>query len=399
LTAESTPIRPRRLAPIDGLRGIAALSVVAYHAWLYTLPRVSAGVRRDWTEYAMHELRLGLVLFFVLSGFLLFGPWARAGVQGGRAPSLRRYAERRVRRIVPAYYVAVAGSIALLWSLDRVPGVRLPDASNLWLFALFAQNFSENTLLTLDPPMWTLSVEATFYAALPLLGALALAAGSSRLLAGASRRRMALVPLAMIAAGVWWNWWIAGSQDLPTWVSKVLPAMLPYFALGMLAALAAHGRRLGSRATTSLVLGGAALVLLDAIWQAEGARSGSHELTLRVYRDLPAAVGFAVVMGAATSGAGFVPRVLGWRPLAAIGTVSYGLYLWHVPVMLWLRANDLLPLSALGGLLVALPISLALAAISWRFIEKPLLGKARPPSRPERAPSPVPAGSGLREAA
>jgi peptidoglycan/LPS O-acetylase OafA/YrhL len=120
---------------------------------------------------------------------------------------------------------------------------------------------------------------------------------------------------------------------------------------------------------------------------------------LRVYRDLPAAVGFALVMGAASSGSGLVPQALGRRPLAAVGTVSYGLYLWHVPVMLWLRANDLLPLSALGGLLVALPISLALAAISWRFIEKPLLGKARPPSRPERAPSPVPAGSGLREAA
>ncbi len=116
------------MASIDGLRGIAALSVFTFHGWLYTMPKPDASQRSTVGDYAAHELRLGLVLFFVLSGFLLSRPWFAAALDERRPPDLRRYLRSRVARIAPAYYVALVGSIGLLWGLSGTPGLRLPPA-------------------------------------------------------------------------------------------------------------------------------------------------------------------------------------------------------------------------------------------------------------------------------
>jgi peptidoglycan/LPS O-acetylase OafA/YrhL len=274
----------RRTAALDGLRALAALSVLGYHAWLYTRTQVTQAARASLLDDAAHELRLGLVLFFVLSGFLLYAPWVRSALAGTARPRVGSYLLRRVARIMPAYYAAVVGSVVMLWGLRGTPGVRLPDAENLWLFGVFAQNLRSDTLLTLDPPLWTLAVEWSFYLLLPALGWAALA------LRGRGRDAQVVVPVAFLAAGVAWNWAIAG-RDVPLTLTKVLPAMAPYFALGMLAAVAAHGRRLESRTARLLAAGGALLVVGDAAWAAAGARDGSHDLTLHVMRDLPAAAG------------------------------------------------------------------------------------------------------------
>jgi peptidoglycan/LPS O-acetylase OafA/YrhL len=357
-----------RAAAVDGLRAVAALSVLGYHAWLYTRDRVSAGVRGSLADELAHELRLGLVLFFVLSGYLLYGPWVRAALDEASAPRTAAYLVRRAARIVPAYYAAVVGSIVLLWGLDATPGVRLPAADDLWLFALFGQNFSVDTLLSLNAPLWTLAVEWSFYLMLPVLGWLALR------LRGASREVQAIVPTLFLVAGVGWNWWIAGEEVPPT-LTKVLPAMAPYFAVGMLAALLAHGRALGRRGGWALLAAGIALVGADAWWAALAAREGSHDLTLHVLRDLVGACGFgAILLGVTLAPA---PRVLGARPLAAVGVWSYGVYLWHVPLLLWLRGNDLLPASGPLAFLVVLPLSLVVAAASWRLLERPAQAWAR----------------------
>src|SRR4029078_4625759 len=80
----------------------------------------------------------------------------------------------------PPYSLAPAGSVALLWGAAGMPGVRLPPATALPLFAVFAQNYSPSALLSLDPPTWTLSIEASFYLVLPLVGLAAMRLGSSR---------------------------------------------------------------------------------------------------------------------------------------------------------------------------------------------------------------------------
>jgi len=362
----------RRAAAIDGLRAIAALSVVAYHAWLYTLPAVTAAHRDTRADQVFHELRLGLVLFFVLSGFLLYGPWVRAALEGTPGPRLGTYLLRRAARILPAYYLAVAGSVALLWGLNGAIGVRLPPGGDLWSFLVFGQNFSDATVLKLDPPLWTLAVEVSFYLLLPALGWLALRLRHS------GRIGQLAVPVAFALVGFAYNRAIDGGAAI--WPTKVLLAMAPYFALGMIAAVLVHGRSPGRRMMWALFAGGALLVVGDAWWAADEATRGSHGALLHVIRDAPAAAGFACIVAAAAKAAR-PPRLLCTRPVAWTGQVSYGIYLWHVPLLLFLRAHGLLPLSPVGALVVVAPLAIGVAAASWYAVERPAQQRARRASR------------------
>ncbi len=368
-TPEVSPTKhDGRLASLDGLRGLAALTVFLFHGWLYTMPTPDASNRSSFGDYAAEELRLGLVLFFVLSGFLLSRPWFAAALEGRSAPDLRRYVRSRIARIAPAYYAALIGSITLLWALAGTPGVRLPPIGELPLFLVFAQNFSASSVLKLDPPMWSLAVEVGFYLLLPFAGWLAV-----RL---APRRRVqALVPLALLALGVAYNWSIAG-RGLGMTFTKTLAAMLPYFAVGMLGALAVHARTIGPGARRALIGVGMALVLADAttkgVVSANGIDVGK---TFSIIRDLPSAIGFGVII--ATVAATPASRVLGSRPLAALGAVSYGFYLWHVPVLLFMRGHGLLPLDPFLAPLAAIVPVTAVSALSWFALERPSIAWAR----------------------
>ncbi len=365
VTADASHTRAdRRLASLDGLRGLAALSIFVFHGWLYTMPAPSATARSSVGDYAVHELRLGLVLFFVLSGFLLSRPWFAAALGERRPPSIGRYVRTRAARILPAYYLALGGSILLLWGLQGTPGLRLPPADELPLFVVFGQNLSAGSVMKLNPPMWSLAVEVSFYAVLPLIGWLALRLPRQR-------RSLATVPLALLAVGVIYNWTIAG-QGLSMTFSKTLAAMLPYFALGMLAALLAHGRTIDMGTKRLLVTAGVALVLADAVAKALApARGIDATMLFSIMRDLPSAVGFALLVGAFS----IAPRsrVLGGRLLPAMGIISYGFYLWHVPVLMVMRGYDVLPLDPFLGTAVALVPSLALATVSWFACERPIL--------------------------
>jgi peptidoglycan/LPS O-acetylase OafA/YrhL len=383
-----------RLASLDGLRGLAALTVFLFHGWLYTMPRPDASERSSFGDYAAHELRLGLVLFFVLSGFLLSRPWFAAALERRPAPDLRRYARSRVARIAPAYYAALIGSIALLWGLAGTPGVRLPPASELPLFFVFAQNLSPASVMKLDPPMWSLAVEVSFYLLLPVLGWLAV-----RL---PPRRRMqALIPFALLLLGVAYNWAIAG-RGMSMTFTKTLAAMLPYFAVGMLGALAVHARAIGPRARRVLMAGGLALVLADATAKAAVPAYGLDVgASFSIWRDLPSGIGFATVI--ATVAATPASRILGSRLLASLGAISYGFYLWHVPILLFMRGHGLLPLDPVLGTLAALGPVVAVSALSWIALERPIIGWARRRNDRERderrglprRPAPASGGGGV----
>jgi len=365
VTADSSQMKnARRSASLDGLRGLAALSVFVFHGWLYTMPVPDATDRSSIGDYAAHELRLGLVAFFVLSGFLLSRPWFAAALERRRPPSLRRYVRARAARILPAYYAALAGSVVLLWGLRGTPGLRLPPSDELPLFVVFGQNFSPASVMKLNPPMWSLAVEVMFYALLPLIGWLAL-----RL---PPRRRMqALGPLALLALGLFYNWSIAG-HGLGLTFSKTLAAMLPYFALGMLAALGLHGRTIDMHTKRILIAAGVALIAADAVTKAAAPASGVDVGdAFVVIRDAPTALGFALIVAAIAAAPR--SRILGGRVLASMGTISYGFYLWHVPVLMVLRGYGLLPLDPLAGTLIALVPALAVSALSWFALERPIL--------------------------
>lgn len=384
---------PVRNAAIDGIRGLAALSVLWFHVWLYreNRPQGHRTLVFDIVGFAAH---LGLVCFFVLSGYLLYRAFIRAALGGPRA-DVGTYALRRAARIVPAYYVAIAGVLLLFAVLG--PDNITPTARQLPLFLVFGQNYSMDTIMQLIPVAWTLCVEVAFYLVLPLIGLLALRIG-------ARPRVQAALLVSIIALATIWNRivLVQGWNDV---VQKALPTFMGVFACGMLAALWIETRRradapaLSARTTALLALTGTALVIGHALWMETPHDLGGWRSPLR---DLPAAAGFALVIAAVAAGRGPVLHGLAWRPLAGAGVISYGLYLWHLPILLAVRSAGLLPEPFAPRLGVVLGLTVLAAWLSWRFVERPAIawshrraGTAARPARDRAGGRPEPASAAV----
>lgn len=353
------PSANQRLAALDGLRGLAAVSIVLLHVSMFNRGD-ARHPDKTLVDHAMGELRLGLVLFFVLSGFLLYRGWARAALAGEPGPRLRTYAVRRLARILPAYWLAVVGIFALLSQIDYP---LMPDLSQLPIFLGFAQNYLPETANRLDPPMWSLVVEMSFYVALPLLGWLALRLGTSR------ARQLAFCG-ALGALGIGFSV-LAAAEAWPRTATATLPLMLPYFAAGMAAAILVEGRAWSRRTGALVVLAGVLLVVADAAWHADGT------LPLReALRDAPGAVGFALIVAGLVA-APVRARVLRSGPAAWLGTVSFGLYLWHFPAILLLRAEEQWEGDLLKDFGATLALATAAATASWFLVERPAIRLAR----------------------
>jgi peptidoglycan/LPS O-acetylase OafA/YrhL len=193
--------------------------------------------------------------------------------------------------------------------------------------------------MKLNPVTWTLCVEVGFYLLLPVLALV---------------RPRALLPAALVAVGLGWNAAVhdAGAGQV---AAKALPAFLPYFAVGMAAAAWPVRERLRLVATA-----GIALVVANGVWHSVAAPRLVNA-PLAVLADLPAAAGFGLLIAVVAAG--------GLRPLDGlswVGVRSYGLYLWHVPLILFARRVGV-------DVVFAVPAALAAAAFSWRYVELPAL--------------------------
>ena len=156
----------QEIAALDGLRALAVLLVVGHHLY-----RWGAG---DWPLLRLSALSatldfgfIGVLLFFVISGFLLFLPYARSLVAGTPWPSVVQFYRRRVLRILPVYYVALTIAGILLMASGKLQGWVL---KGLALDFLLLQNVSPsaaNLVGILDGPLWTLAIEWQFYLLLP----------------------------------------------------------------------------------------------------------------------------------------------------------------------------------------------------------------------------------------
>ena len=156
LTAEATDRAPR-FPLLDSVRAIAALSVVVFHAAYWSRITETGSAAAPF----LSRLDVGVTVFFVLSGFLLYRPFVRSRLLGGPRPAAAAYGWRRVLRIVPAYWVAL--TIIVIWLGKRY----VVEPGNLFEYYGFAQIYS-NLALGGITQAWTLCIEVTFYALLPL---------------------------------------------------------------------------------------------------------------------------------------------------------------------------------------------------------------------------------------
>ena len=342
----------RRSARIESLRALSALAVVACHAWAFTN---GATFGTYHSRLILGAGFLGVSVFFALTGFLIFLPFARRDYAGGRRVNLGGYLLNRALRILPLYYV-------VLVVVATVDGVA---AGTFLRFLWFGENFKD-VLVTkaIDGPMWSLVVELHFYLLLPPL-AWCLARFCKR---SALRAVLCLAVLGAVSVAVYER----SLSSSATWTYS-LPANFVYFVPGMMLAIARARIDLARPKWLDHPLSRPEVFVLGAIiiWLA---------IFLDVdveFRLLPvAALGTLLAVGSCTLQLrrGILDRMLDARPLAFIGVASYSLYLWHWPLLNWLPRPT--P-SGYGSWLVllayALPLCLAAAFISYRIVEYPVL--------------------------
>jgi peptidoglycan/LPS O-acetylase OafA/YrhL len=376
-----------RMPGIEGLRAMAALSILAFHIWLESSPNDGHPDLGVFDRNVLPNLRSGLTLFFALSGFLLYRQFAGAVMRDRPMRSIRGYLTNRGLRILPAYWV-----ILLITALVLQTAV-VHDASGYHVGALtdpgvlvrnlgLIQNYQTSTVHTGINPAWTLVVEVAFYLALPLL-ALAAAAIAPRHRRG--RMLAALAPAGvLLVLGVVCKLVAEGppTNGLAATHLAVFEVSFPYnadrFAFGMAAAVLViaieDGWFVAPRWLRPAAFGGALALAAIAIGldpRAEG----------RIYDTfIAAACGLVLLYVTAPAAEGRLTRA-GLRLLeapivVAAGIVSYSLYLWQEPVISWLREHGL-TVGGLGGLFVNAVIATvavgAFAVISYRFVEAPAM--------------------------
>ena len=360
--------RPR-FPLFDSLRAIAALSIFGFHV------AASQHALNDPDVPWLGQLNVGVSIFFVISGFLLYRPFVARMVSGQPLPSIRGYAIRRALRIVPAYFVAL--TLIALW-LGREDQVF--TLTGIVTYYGFLQVYDVATISGGIGQAWTIGVEVTFYAFLPLW-------------AWATRRvRGELWPLLLLALfGILWKVVVlatvfqSGSRDAFTYL-VVLPSAMETFAAGMALAVLSvwrtdrgwHPRWIGVIEERPWLPWLVAFLAFVALGPQDW--TGSDEVQLVVQTELKTivAVGLAMpaVFGDPTRG--WVRRVLAFPPLLWVGLVSYGFYLWHLAVITKLQDggwDDKLGLPLF--VLVALVATLAIAAVSWYLVERPALRLGR----------------------
>lgn len=357
-----------RLPALDGLRGLAILSVLAWHYVASIAPWESS-----WGQAARTGLAFawsGVDLFFVLSGFLIGG----IVLDNRQAPNfISVFYGRRALRILPLYWlllVAFAASAALL-------GGRISAGADEWLhgnpqslftYLTFGQNIASGFFSpTVAEPgwlnvTWSLAVEEHFYLVVPL----ALVVLPAR-----------VIPWALgsvVAAGPLIRWLLVTRSDASVYV--VTPARVDTLVLGVLCAWALRQPRLRAALTSRRLV--AAAALLGAALVA----TQLHDVGLAFPVLAYSALGLfhaCVLILAVTRQRGALAAVLRVPALQRVGLLAYGLYLFHQPVnglvhaLLFDAAPALTGWRAGAATAVALATTFALAELSWRVVEKPLI--------------------------
>lgn len=318
-----------RVPALTGLRAVAALLVVGTHA-AFATGYLSHGYVG--TMYA--RLEIGVAIFFVLSGFLLFRPWVRASSEGRQPPSVWRYARRRVRRVVPAYAMVVVATfeIYIVFSPGPNPG---QTWHGLLRYLTFTQIYTHDYLTTMLHPglsqMWSMAVEVAFYAALPALAYLLLTV----LCRGQWRPRRLLAGLAVLAAvtPVWLIGVIYTATDgvLPNSAGMWLPAHLAWFVGGMALAVL---QTLGSRCSAAVAIPLAVGLYLVVSTPIGGSPADPSPPWTPVAKSLL----YALVATLAVAPLALGPRnrysqLLASRPMVWLGEISYEIFLLHAVAM------------------------------------------------------------------
>ncbi|MEB3981192.1 acyltransferase [Mycobacterium sp. 663a-19] len=316
-----------RVASLTGIRAVAAILVVGTHA-AYTTGKYTHG----YWGLVGSRMEIGVPIFFVLSGFLLFGPWVKSAATDGPPPSLSRYARHRVRRIMPAYVITVLIAYVLYHFREAGPN---PGHSwmgllrNLTLTQIYTDGYLGKYLHQGLTQMWSLAVEAAFYLVLPALAYV--------LLVLVSRRRWqprlvigALAAMALISPA--WLVLVHTDHWFPDGARLWLPTYLAWFLGGMLLTVL---QRMGVRCYAFMAIPLAIICYFIVSTPIAGAPTTSPAtLGEALYKTcFYAVIAVLAVAPLALGNQGLYSRLLASRPMVWLGEISYEIFLIHLVTM------------------------------------------------------------------
>ena len=375
-----TPARPPlQFAQIDVLRGAAALTVVVYHA-IHHLGWESFPVTGPLLWFRIGWM--GVDLFFVISGLVIalaaFSMLDRLEAAGAPVGMTRTglgprvaFMRRRLRRIVPLHYLT-----CLVFVAFSMPA--LMQAPDFWRNALthllFVHNLDWRYHGAINGPNWTIGVEMQFYLAMALLAPWLRTCRWWTI-------SLVLIPLA-------WAWRYGVFATVPidpeagpflrfVYVTQ-LPGVADQFAIGVLLARALRSERLRDRlaAPAPWLVGAVIVAAVLAVWAMltvfwSRAEFWSHPGMVTFFRTGQSGAFALVVLAACLLNSRRALRAT--APLRPFGVISYGIYLWHLPVLLAVAGIE--GLAPVHGLAATLILTVSIAAVSWRWFERPLLGR------------------------
>ncbi len=389
-------VKPRHFACFDGLRAIAAVSVLLLHtAW------VSGFTRRSSLGAYTSRLEIGVSVFFLISGFLLYRPFAVSHLTERASPNVRKFWERRLLRIVPAYWLALTVLTYVFHIVQLGPGWQ-----GVATHYLFLQIYFPTAIFFGITQAWSLCTEMSFYLVLPLYAALV---GLRR---RPQKRQLAwelggLAALCVISFV--FRYWVLHLPILtvkngkfvalcapncstraiyPALMVDWLPAYLDLFAFGMLLAVLSvwfteresEPTWLSHRLMPWISWAGAAIVFV-VVSHVVTDHSILPFVTARINlerQELYGAFAFLLLLPAVFGPQERSPirRLLRSWPMASVGVISYGVYLWHLDLinqfMKWTGWKvGMVPFWLLAAAVLGLAI--AFASASYFGLERPIL--------------------------
>ncbi|MCI3949066.1 MAG: acyltransferase 3 [Acidimicrobiales bacterium] len=367
-----------RFPAFDGYRAIAATAVLALHVafasgFIFREPGVGG--------YFFHG-DVGVAIFFVISGFLLYRPFVLAHLTGRPGPALRPFARRRLLRIFPAYWVALTVIVYVFQQQE------LNSVLEFVLVYGLLQIYDDTYRFSGLAQAWSLCTELSFYAFLPAYAIVVRAAARRRSPAAPLSRELRFVGI-LIATGFASRWILVSWLGDHSYSLTTLPVYLHLFGAGMgLAVLSAWQTAQPTETRVLDRLGRRAwpwwLLAATAYWSAvtfsgfdfDYAPSSAGQWVFRDLMFLIVATGLLVPGVFAAREGGPVRSFLQLRPVQLVGLVSYGIYLWHEAAIELVQ--ELLDQPMFTGALptmlaVSAAVSLLLAGASYIVVERPAL--------------------------
>ena len=368
----------KRNSALDSLRGLSTILIVVYHISFvsgYTVAHAnSSGAYID-------RLNIGVAIFFVLSGFLIFRPFAHSLIHGSPLPKTRNYYLKRAARILPGYWLA-------LFVLAGLDALTIVNTSGFIRNVFIVHSFTEHNVFTGIRQAWTLAIEMSFYVVVPAF---------AYVFVRQTKRRNGPVVVSTLLKAL--SFLFLGAYAFRLFIHQIdfwfldtahiwLPSHMDTLALGMGLAVLVEApasaktllkvKNFIANHTGSFVVCSVFVWLISAnINMAIGLNRTEFHIDL-LGHFLYGIASVLLVAPFCVDSQALLVKAMSLRLFTWLGTISYGIYLWHMAFLGGNFAEKYMPYTENDGqvllrFLVVLPASIAIASLSYYVLERPIM--------------------------